>query len=155
LNVRLYAFDAGLICTLSIRADASEVRRASNWLETSGRSLGIPSDQIARLDICLHETLANVIAHGGLTSRSSPIFIRLAFHPEPDAPTAILCVSDSGMPFDPTAMTRTPGARTLSEAVPGGLGLVMIRSNADDWRYHLAHGQNQNKFNVCRDKVAA
>jgi hypothetical protein len=65
------------VSELSIDPDSSQFRLASGWLGQTGRKLGIPAEQIARLYVCLHEVLANVLDHGGASARSTPIGLRL------------------------------------------------------------------------------
>lgn len=136
------------VSELSINPDSSQFRLASGWLGQTGRKLGIPAEQIARLDVCLHEVLANVLDHGGASARSTPIGLRLARRRNPDRAEAALTVTDAGVPFDPLAVLPRPRPRTLAEARPGGLGLVIVRANADSLSYQYTDGRNQLTFGV-------
>lgn len=142
------AFTADSVAELSISADASEIRRASAWLETAGLEHSIPAELINRLDLCLNEALANIIAHGSPAARSSPV--RLYFHAQraPDSNQAAVTVSDSGVAFDPLAFKPKPVPQTLSEAEPGGLGLVMMQGFADYISYRYCEGRNQLTFGM-------
>lgn len=139
----------GSVSELSISADTGEIRRASAWLEKVGHEQGVPADQIDRLDLCLNEALANIIAHGGPEASSSAIRIDLQARMEPGSMEAVLTISDSGIAFDPLAFQPKPRPQTLSEAEPGGLGLIMMRSNADGMSYRYNEGRNQLTFRVC------
>lgn len=141
------------VSALSIDPDTSQFRHASDWLEQRGRELGIPPEQITRLDICLNEVLANVLDHGGASARSAPIGLRLARRRDPHGAEAALTVTDAGTPFDPLTVLPRPRPRTLAEAGPGGLGLVMVRANADSLSYEYADGRNQLTFRVRWSKV--
>jgi anti-sigma regulatory factor (Ser/Thr protein kinase) len=136
---------------LSVSADPKEVRRASSWLERICLERGVSAEPASRLDLCLNETLANIIAHGGPTARSSPIHLQIRLHRKPRANEAelSLSVSDTGVAFDPLAFQPKPSPQTLLEAEPGGLGLIMMRSNADGMSYHYSEGRNQLTFRVC------
>ena len=136
------------VSELLIDPDSSEFRLASDWLGRAGRELGIPPEQIARLDVCLNEVLANVLDHGGASARSAPIGLRLARKHDPDGADATLTVTDAGTAFDPLAVLPRSRPQTLAEAAPGGLGLVMLRANADSLRYVYAEGRNQLMFGV-------
>lgn len=59
-----------------------------------------------------------------------------------------MTVSDSGVAFDPLAYEQKPGSQTLSEAEPGGLGLVMMRGFSDSMSYRYSEGRNQLTFRV-------
>jgi anti-sigma regulatory factor (Ser/Thr protein kinase) len=138
------AATADSVAELSISADAGEVRRASAWLETTGLQHRVPAEQIHRLELCLNEVLANIIMHGGPAARSS--LVRLYFHAVPNQ--AEVTVTDSGAAFDPLAYRQEPGPQTLTDAEPGGLGLVMMHGFADDISYRYSGGRNQLTFRV-------
>ena len=130
------------VSELSIDPDSSQFRRASDWLGQIGCELGVPAEQITRLDICLNEVLANVLDHGGASARSAPIGLRLASSRDPDGADATLTVTDAGTAFDPLAVLPRSRPQTLAEARLGGLGLVMVRANADSLSYEYADGRN-------------
>lgn len=134
---------------LSVSADPNEVRRASAWLERICLERGVSAEQTSRLDLCLNETLANIIAHGGPTARSSPVHLQFRFHRKPGANEAELSISDTGIAFDPVAFQPKPSPQTLSETEPGDLGLIMMRSYADDVSYRYSEGRNQLTFRIC------
>jgi len=101
----------------------------------------VPPDCAERLQSCLNEVLANVITHGGATALLAPI--RLLFKCGPDAGShaASVTVSDAGVAFNPLTVTPKLLPKTLEEASPGGLGLVMIRRFSDwlDYRHDDDH----------------
>lgn len=71
------------VANFSIRVDSSEARRASTWLDEAGSARGIPADPLLRLDLCVTEALANVIAHGGAGPHNSGLSaIRLSVSTE-------------------------------------------------------------------------
>jgi anti-sigma regulatory factor (Ser/Thr protein kinase) len=52
-------------------------------------------------------------------------------------------MSDRGVPFDATRCQVRPAAGTLADAQPGGLGVVMLRANADDLAYSYHEDENR------------
>jgi hypothetical protein len=70
------------IC-LEIDPDPQEFRRASSWLRAGGASLGVPEEQIDRLELCLNEVLANLVEHGGDAVASHAIQLELGASPVP------------------------------------------------------------------------
>ena len=129
---------------LTIRADTSDTRRGSVWLESAALAQGVPLEQIVRLDHCLDEALANVIAHGGPIALASPVRLQFGVRRSQGACTAELSVADAGVAFDPSNShpEATPRPATLAEATPGGLGLLMIRKFSDDLSYRRSEGRN-------------
>jgi anti-sigma regulatory factor (Ser/Thr protein kinase) len=141
------------VSELSIDPDSSQFRLATDWLGRAGRELGIPPEEIARLDVCLNEVLANVLDHGGASARSAPIGLRLLSKRNSDGADAALTVTDAGAAFDPLTVLPRSRPQTLAEAAPGGLGLVMLRANADSLSYVYAEGRNQLTFGVRWSRV--
>jgi anti-sigma regulatory factor (Ser/Thr protein kinase) len=137
------------IAEAAIRADAKEVRQASEWVGRACSERGVPLDEIGRLDVCLNETLANILAHGGEAAQAAPVLLRLEVRHGTDSGEAVLSVSDTGDAFDPLTFSVHGRPRTLAEADPGGLGLLMIRSSADSLDYHRLDGRNHLSFGVC------
>jgi anti-sigma regulatory factor (Ser/Thr protein kinase) len=130
--------------TLAITASGDEIRRACEWLTTALRQREVPEPQVERLELALHEVLANVLAHGGSAARAEPIRMRIEVREK--AGEARVQVRDAGIPFDPTgAPERTP-AKTLAEAQPGGLGLPLIRRCSDWMSYRREGGRNDFMF---------
>jgi anti-sigma regulatory factor (Ser/Thr protein kinase) len=133
---------------LAIEAKGDEVRRASVWLEQTGRQQGVPAEQIGRLELCLNEAVANVIAHGGSGAAFAPVWLRLEVKRKSDCSEASVTVSDAGPAFDSTSGPLKPRPATLSDAEPGGLGLAMIRSFCDALAYRRVDGRNELTFSV-------
>lgn len=133
---------------LAIRAVADDVRPASNWLAQSCEERGVPASQILRLDLCLNEVLANVIAYGGDHALECPVSLRLEVGGEAQTHHASVTVRDSGTAFDATAAPLGSRPLTLDEAEPGGLGLLMMRELSDALTYRHDSGQNELTFSV-------
>ena len=133
---------------LVIAAEAAQIREASLWLARAAEQFGIPDESLNRLDLCLNEVLANTITHGRPEAATAPIHLHLHIQQLDDAREATVTTSDAGPAFDMTAAAASPRPRTLAEAQPGGLGLVMIRSFADQLAYTYADGHNHLRFSV-------
>ncbi len=132
---------------LSILADAGQVRRASAWLKQTGDEYGVPIEQIWRLDLCLNEALANVVAHGSGTG-SVPVGLRMNVGRHLDQREASVTMTDNGPSFDTTSAEMKVRPTSLAEAEPGGLGLMMIRSFSDALAYRYLEGRNELTFTV-------
>ncbi len=146
---QLAVSDVDTAAALSIRADVSEVRRASEWLEKTCQERGVPEDETGRLDLCLNEALANALTHGQAGGAPQPIRLRLAVSRENEVAEATVTVSDAGIAFDPLAAVPKLRPKTLAEAEPGGLGLFMIQSITDKLSYRYDDGYNHLSFSVC------
>ncbi len=145
---------ADRVAELSIQADAAEVRRASRWLESAALHQRVPAEHIARLDLCLNEALANIVAHGSPSARLSEVRLQLRVRHESGTHEAAVTVSDSGVAFDPLAYQAGARAGTLEEIEPGGLGLIMMKEAADKLDYQHSEGRNKLTFTVRWDEAA-
>ena len=132
--------------TLAIAASGEEIRRACEWLTTALRQRDVPAPQVDRLELALHEVLANVLAHGGSAARAEPIRICIEVREKATTGEARVKVRDAGMPFDPTGAPEHTPARTLAEAPLGGLGLPLIRRCSDWMSYRREGGRNHFVF---------
>lgn len=138
----------GHVAELSISADGEGLSQASEWLDATGLELGVPEEQIRRLDLCLNEALANIVAHGGQAAKASPVELQFQVCGQPDATEASLRVTDAGAPFDPLVYKSKPRPKSLDEAVPGGLGLMMMHEFSDNLSYRYKEGRNQITFTI-------
>ena len=148
MNPALAPIVEQLASRLTIRAEIDDVRQAAAWLAAAGLDWQIPPEALSRLDHCLDEVLANVIMHGGAGAHQSPVLLELQLHRCGAAGEAALTVSDGGIAFDPLGVVAKPRPTSLDEAEPGGLGLLMLRSNADRLSYQFFDQRNHLTFAV-------
>ena len=128
---------------LEINPDPQEFRRASGWLRAGGSYLGVPEEQIDRLELCLNEVLANILEHGGDVVANHPIQLELRASALPSGFEAQLLVSDRGEPFDSGRASLRPLPGSLEQARPGGLGLRLVKAFSDDMGYRVLEGGNE------------
>jgi sigma-B regulation protein RsbU (phosphoserine phosphatase) len=128
--------------------NAGALLRASEWLKEKTTNNSVPAEQLERLDLFLNEALANIIDHGGPSALNAPIMLRLDFTQLPGLKETTLTLTDGGMAFDPLAHAARPAPQSLDDAIPGGLGIPMIRSLADEMRYAYEGNQNHLVFTV-------
>lgn len=143
------------VVDLSIGVDTSEARRASTWLGEAGSARGIPAEPLWRLDLCVTEALANVIAHGGAGTGSSTIRLRLDVRRGASGGEASVTVSDAGIKYDPLTAPLKARPRTLADAEPGGQGLTMLRKFSDALDYAYSEGRNHLTIRVRWDQDKA
>lgn len=131
-----------------LAAHPERLRLATTWLTKLGADHGVPTDASQRLDLCLHEALANVIDHGDTAARSSPVRLSLRVSIDGVQPGASVTVSDAGAAFNPLTAPTRPLALSLADAEPGGLGLLMLREMADELQYSRNDERNELCFTV-------
>jgi len=122
---------------LVLAAQVAELRRAAAWLHAEAGARAVPDEDIARLDLCLHEALANVLDHSGLAA-DAEVRLRL----QVGDGSATLTLDDGGAPYDLTQAVVAARPLTLEDTEPGGLGVLMLRSQADQLEYEYIDGSN-------------
>jgi anti-sigma regulatory factor (Ser/Thr protein kinase) len=128
----------------SFEPHSSQIRAASEWLNDVGAALHIPLGALNRLNVCLNEAMANVLDHGGEGGHAAPLRLFISVEIlQPTSGTATLTLCDSGKQFDPTTFTPAPLPKSLDDALPGGLGIILIRGNANTVTYSYRDGCNQ------------
>ena len=99
----------------------------------------------ARVALLLEEALMNVAMHGG--APASPPRVELSLRLSPSA--VELCLRDDGRPFDPRQAPAPRRAASLEAAVPGGVGVHLMRRFASELHY-----RREGRYNVLTMRVA-
>jgi serine/threonine-protein kinase RsbW len=133
---------------LSVQPSAQDVQRSSFWLTECCEQQGVPVGAAGKLELCLNEVLANLIDHAGAATSGRPVTLALALADHGERRLATLTVVDEGPAFDPLTVTRPPLPRTLEEAEPGGLGLLLVRRFMDELSYERCDDRNVLKLGI-------
>lgn len=131
---------------LVLRPTPEGIRDAYHWLDSVHIEQGLTKSLVSRLDICLHEALANVIAHGGRGASDAEVEVEFGIFREHGRKEVVLTVTDGGIAFDPTRAMPHKRQVSLGDAEPGGLGLHMMREAADRIMYSRQSGRNRLTF---------
>jgi anti-sigma regulatory factor (Ser/Thr protein kinase) len=96
----------------------------------------VPESALRALQIALDELLTNVIMHA--EQAAGPIEVEIA-QVQNALVTTITYIADQ---FDPTAWSPSASDTTVATARVGGLGIMLVRSLMDDFRYAYDDGRN-------------
>jgi anti-sigma regulatory factor (Ser/Thr protein kinase) len=118
--------------TRKFQATAQEIAATDAWVEHIGRAWGIPERMAIGARVCIAEIAANVIEHGAAPAETVKLGVTLRRH----SGGLDIEITDSGTPFDPTAVDERPAPQSLDQAEVGGLGLRLVRSYASEIAYH-------------------
>ncbi len=130
--------------TLANRRDALDEARIQviDWLERHA-----PTPKLVfNVELILEETLMNVIWHAH-TDRAEHL-IRLEL--QVDAEDVVMRFEDDGMPFDPLLAAPPVPPVSIDDAVPGGLGLLLVRKCSRSVVYQRVDGNNCLTVRVAR-----
>jgi sigma-B regulation protein RsbU (phosphoserine phosphatase) len=125
-----------------------EFRKASEWLAEFGDKQGVPAEQVALLDLCMNEALANIKDHAGLMANDNSIILEFKISQQANIHKASITLIDSGVMFNPLTMEQKPMPSLLEEAKEGGLGITMLRNFSDELSYQYEGGRNYFTFTV-------
>jgi len=120
----------------------TEIPAAASWVESIAAELHLPESQVFAIQVFLEELMSNIVRHGQAAQDCShprsldpakPLLISIAVNAFEDR--IALSVEDDGVPFN-VAEARAKGIdQPLHKVQPGGLGIHLIKSFADNLRY--------------------
>ena len=125
--------DARVVDSRTFPADRSAPRAATAWLRSL--PLRLTESRFADAD----ELVTNVVRYAWADNAGRSLTLRVARSRSDVAIT----VEDDGRPFDPRKAPIASAPQSLEEAVPGGRGLMLVRSIAPDVRYERSDGVNR------------
>jgi len=124
---------------LSLSHSRREMSRLSLWLDDQERELTIPDRVAYAVRMCVEETVVNLIDHTPAPGGTPDITVDLAWRDG----VMVAVIEDRGPPFDPRNAALPARPDSLDNAVPGGLGLLLIRSFASEIDYESKPGANR------------
>jgi anti-sigma regulatory factor (Ser/Thr protein kinase) len=104
----------------------------SDWFRDVATGVGVDPDIAWKAEMCLNEAATNIILYGFDDSARHPVTIELEATPR----SVRITLVDDGRPFNPLDAAPPPEVHSLEEAPIGGLGIHVIRSFAQNVRYH-------------------
>ena len=99
---------------------------------------GLAPAAIYRLELVLEEVLMNRLWHADAALAGGHTHLLLQTGPE----HLQLRFEDDGPAFDPTQAAQPALPRSIDEATPGGLGLLLTRKAVSAWSYERHDGRN-------------
>ena len=117
--------------TRTFRVTPDEISAADAWIEDVGRRWGIAERTAFGARLCVAEIAANVLEHGGVHAEPAEFGVTLRRRES----GLDVEITDSGRPFDPTAVLERPLSDSIEAAHIGGLGLRLVRCYASEVTY--------------------
>ena len=124
------------------RRDALEPARLAVLAHLAPWSLGEQARY--RVELVLEETLLNAMLHGhpGEHGGGGDAAHAIDLSVQVRDGAVCLCFEDDGIAFDPLAAVPRPRPASLAQAVPGGLGLLLVRRLSRSVHYQRHGGRN-------------
>ena len=117
-----------------------ELTRAADWVLAHCVQSGLSADDSYRIDLVVAEALGNIASYA-YSGEDELALAELSWRQNPGG--VMLVIKDSGWHFDPTRRASEPPAAELSQVIPGGMGIALMRRYSDAISYHRELGCNQ------------
>ena len=111
----------------------------------------LPAGVVNDLNLALDEALNNIIRHG--YEAGAPDDGEIAIRVSLGQGEMVAEVEDAGRPFDPLAAPAPDLSRSARERVPGGLGILFIKTLMDEVAYERRAGRN--RLRLCKKLATA
>jgi serine/threonine-protein kinase RsbW len=118
-------------CSRSFGVESRDVRAIDDWIEQIGREWGASDRTIFRGRLCVAELAANVVEHGAPGAGTDRMIVSLRRLDD----GIEIEFSDTLAPFDPTRTATAAQIGALETVSPGGRGLALVRTYAEDIAY--------------------
>jgi serine/threonine-protein kinase RsbW len=130
----------------SIRNSFPEFEKLNPAVDRFLEQNRMPERLVYTVRLVLEELASNVIRHGSDAPGSCTIHLAVDIEPE----RLVIRVSDDGRQFDPTRHLPPDIDRPLKDRQPGGVGIHLVRSVADEMRYERREGWNHTEVIVAK-----
>ncbi len=123
-----------------VAASVSELRDLAAMVETFGEANGLPSRTIFIINLALEELVTNTLVHGSFKEGVEPA-IAVDLRTQDDRVQVV--IESNGGKFDPTLDTKPDLTSEVHARPIGGLGIHLVKSQADDISYEFVDGINR------------
>ncbi len=124
--------------TLKLPNDVNAIPQLSNFVESIAEELNFDDAVTMQLNLAMEEAIVNVMKYaypagtpGEIDIEAQANDVRLKF-----------VISDSGIPFDPTAQKEVDTSLPVEDRPIGGLGIHLVRHLMDSINYERIEGKN-------------
>ena len=118
--------------------DTKEVPRLATFVDEVCEALGFTATLTMQMNLALEEAVVNVMEYAYPEGKSGSVLVEAEKTPE----QIVFTITDSGIPFDPTAQTEPDITLSVEERPIGGLGIHLVRQIMDDIHYEREDDKN-------------
>jgi anti-sigma regulatory factor (Ser/Thr protein kinase) len=129
----------GFVEVFKLRPQVAETADLTDWILGVCAKHSLPDKIAFALQLCLDETVANIIEHSTGDGRgAAEIFVSIS---QEDA-QVMMTVTDDGVEFNPTTFASWVARSSLDDASVGGLGIHLMRQFATNLKYERKEKRN-------------
>ena len=122
-----------------LKNDLSELQALHQHLKNWGGGIGLTTNSILRINICLDELFTNIVSYGFEDDLGHLIKFTL----NADDNLLIINIEDDGIAFNPLEKIDPDFPANVESAKIGGLGILIIRKLIDTISYERKRGKNK------------
>ena len=123
---------------LILHNDIQQIPQLADFMETIAEEKGISQSLCLSLNLALEEAVTNVILYAYPNDTDGLVDIEAVLREH----TLEFIVTDSGVPFDPTAVPDADVTLSAEDRSIGGLGIHLVRQIMDEVRYQRINDKN-------------
>ena len=125
--------------TLVIANKLEEITRLNAFVKSVTTALNIESGLANKLKLAVEEVVTNIISYAYPNKAEDQVEIVV----EADKSLIRFIITDSGVEFDPTSVSKADTTLTLDERPIGGLGIFLVRNLMDSINYERTDNKNR------------
>lgn len=123
---------------LILQNDVQQVPQLAQFVDEACEAVGIDMATAMKLNLAIEEAVVNVMNYAYPAGTVGNVSIEVLANDN----QLTFVISDSGMPFDPTAEDEVDTTLPAEERSIGGLGIHLIRQIMDSVNYERTDGKN-------------
>ena len=139
--------DVRLQRNITLPNDAMEVPQLNTFVDSVCEAVNFDPATTMQMNLAIEEAVVNVMNYAYPTGTKGDINIEA----QANDVRLKFVITDTGMPFDPTAMKEVDTSLSIEERSIGGLGIHLVRQIMDSINYERINGTNvltlRKKFN--------
>lgn len=133
-----HSFKSTLTETLVLKNDIHEVSELSAFIKSVAKKINLEASLALQLHLAVEEAVVNVMDYAYPKGTEGKIEICMMFNGQ----SLRIIITDSGVPFDPTAKEKADTTLSVEDRQIGGLGILLVRELMDSINYEREDGKN-------------
>lgn len=121
-----------------MRNDIQQIPTLAEWID----ALGIPQDLNMPINLALEEAVSNVMLYAYPGRDDGKVIVEFVRSKTHDGERLLFTITDTGIPFDPTAQKEADITLSAEERSIGGLGIHLVRQIMDEVVYRREETRN-------------
>ena len=121
-----------------MRNDIQQIPTLAEWID----ALGIPQNLNMPINLALEEAVSNVMLYAYPGRDDGKVIVEFVRSKTHDGERLLFTITDTGVPFDPTAQKEADITLSAEERSIGGLGIHLVRQIMDEVVYRREETRN-------------